>query len=80
MANFYEVTADYILARSDNRNHPDAEIAELHLSDEIIGLLKSGRIDNGLLCELAAHPDFPGLWRLTVWKPGKIPMWMRERS
>ena len=25
----------------------------------MIDLLKSGRIDNTLLCELAAHPDFP---------------------
>ena len=23
--------------------------------------LKSGRVDNSLLCELAAHPDFPRL-------------------
>ena len=28
-------------------------------SSETIDLLKSGRIDNTLLCELAAHPDFP---------------------
>ena len=27
----------------------------------MIDLLKSGRIDNTLLCELAAHPDFPRL-------------------
>lgn len=31
------------------------------MSDEMIELLKSGRIDNGLLCELATHPDFPRL-------------------
>ena len=30
-------------------------------SSETIDLLKSGRIDNTLLCELAAHPDFPRL-------------------
>lgn len=61
LADFYEVTADYILGRSKNRNHPNAELSELRLSDEMIELLKSGRIDNGLLCELAAHPDFPRL-------------------
>ena len=27
----------------------------------MIELLKSGRVDNSLLCELAAHPDFPRL-------------------
>ena len=27
----------------------------------MIELLKSGQVDNSLLCELAAHPDFPRL-------------------
>ena len=31
------------------------------MSDDMIELLKSGRVDNSLLCELAAHPDFPRL-------------------
>ena len=30
----------------------------LHLSDEMVALLKSGRINNRLLCELATHKDF----------------------
>ena len=33
-------------------------LRELHLSDEIVALLKSGRITNRLLCELATHKDF----------------------
>ena len=61
LAKFYEVTTDYILGRSKNRNHPNADLAELRLSDEMIELLKSGLIDNSLLCELAVHPDFPRL-------------------
>ena len=28
---------------------------------DMIELLKSGRVDNSLLCELATHPDFPRL-------------------
>ena len=40
------------------KNHPNADLADLHLSDGMIYLLKSGRIDNAMLCELAAHPDF----------------------
>ena len=28
----------------------------------MIELLKSGLVDNFLLCELAVHPDFPGSW------------------
>ena len=31
------------------------------MSDSMIELLKSGRVDNSLLCELAVHPDFPRL-------------------
>ena len=61
LAKFYEVTTDYILGRSKNRNHPNADLAELRLSDDMIELLKSGLVDNSLLCELATHPDFPQL-------------------
>ena len=61
LAKFYGVTADYLLGLSQTRNHPNADLADLHLSDDMIELLKSGRVDNSLLCELAAHPDFPQL-------------------
>ena len=33
-------------------------MTELHLNDEMVALLKSGRINNRLLCELATHKDF----------------------
>ena len=61
LAKFYNVTADYLLGLSETKNHPNADLADLRLSDEMIELLKSGRVDNSLLCELAAHPDFPRL-------------------
>ena len=61
LAKFYEVTVDYLPGRSLTKNHPNADLADLRLSDDMIELLKSGRIDNSLLCELAAHPDFPRL-------------------
>ena len=61
MAKFYEVTVDYLLGRSQTKNHPNADLADLRLSDDMIELLKSGRVDNSLLCELATHPDFPRL-------------------
>jgi len=59
LAKFYEVTTDYILGRSKNRNHPNADLADLRLSNDMIELLKSGLIDNSLLCELVVHPNFP---------------------
>ena len=58
LAKFYGVTADYLLGLSETKNHPNADLADLRLSDDMIDLLKSGRIDTALLCELAAHPDF----------------------
>ena len=61
LAKFYEVTVDYLLGRSQTRNHPNADLADLRLSDDMIELLKSGLVDNSLLCELATHPDFPRL-------------------
>ena len=61
LAKFYEVSVDYLLCRSETKNHPNADLADLRLSDDMIELLKSGRVDNSLLCELATHPDFPRL-------------------
>ena len=61
LAKVYEVTVDYLLGRSKTKNHPNAELADLRLSDDMIELLKSGLMDNSLLCELATHPDFPRL-------------------
>ena len=61
LAKFYGVTADYLLGLSETRNHSSADLADLRLSDSMIELLKSGLVDNSLLCELASHPDFPRL-------------------
>ena len=58
LAKFYGVTADYLLGLSETKNHANADLADLHLRDEVIELLKSGRINTVLLCEMAAHPDF----------------------
>ena len=59
LAKFYGVTADYLLGLSETRNHPNADLADLRLSDDMIELLKSGLVNNSLLCELATHPAFP---------------------
>ena len=61
LAKFYGVTSDYLLGLSETKNHPNADLADLRLSDDMLELLKSGRVDNSILCELAAHPDFPRL-------------------
>ena len=61
LAKFYEVSVDYLLCRSETKNHPNADLADLRLSDDMIEFLKSRLVDNALLCELATHPDFPRL-------------------
>ena len=43
LSKFYGVTADYLLGLTETRNHPNADLADLRLSDELIELLKSGR-------------------------------------
>ena len=49
LAKFYGVTADYLLGLSETKNHPNTDLADLRLSDDMIELLKSGRVDNSLL-------------------------------
>lgn len=58
LAKFYGVSTDYLLCLTENRNHPNTTLTELHLSDEMIDLLKSRRINNRLLCEIITHEDF----------------------
>ena len=61
LARFYDVSVDYLLCLSENRNHPDVELSGLHLSDEMVDLLRSGKINNRLLCEIATNEKFEKL-------------------
>ena len=58
LADFYQVSVDYLLGLTDNREYLNTPLAELHLTDEAVALLKSGRVNNRLLCEMMAHKDF----------------------
>ena len=58
LAQFYGVSTDYLMGVTEQKNRPDTALSELHLSDEMIELLKSGKINNRLLCELAGHKSF----------------------
>lgn len=58
LADFYQVSADYLLCLTDNRHPENTELTELHINDEMAELLKSGRINNRLLCEIATHEKF----------------------
>ncbi len=43
---------------SENRSECSSNISELRLDDDAIDILKSGNINNRLLCEIIKHPDF----------------------
>lgn len=58
LAKFYGVTADYLLGLTETKRHPNADLADLRLSDDMIDVLKERRVDTALLGELVAHPDF----------------------
>ena len=61
LAKFYGVTADYLLGLTETKRHPNADLADLRLSDAMIDILKEGRVDTALLGELVAHPNFTKL-------------------
>lgn len=58
LAEYYGLSMDYLLGLTENKNHPNTSLYELHLDDTTIDLLKSGAINNRLLCELICHPGF----------------------
>ena len=58
LAEFYGVSTDYLMGLTDNKEVPNANVQSLHLNDEMIELLRSGKINNRLLCERATHPNF----------------------
>ena len=51
LADFYQVSLDYLFGRTENRAQVNTPLAELHLDDKAVELLKSDRINNRLLCE-----------------------------
>lgn len=52
------MSMNYLLGRTENKNHPNTALYELRLSDAMVNLLKSGKMNNRLLCKLVTHPDF----------------------
>ena len=61
LADFYEVSIDYLFCRTENREQINTPLSELHLTDEAVALLKSGRINTRLLCEMMSHEKFAEL-------------------
>lgn len=57
LAEFYGVTTDYLLGMTENKR-PDAVLSDLHLSDGAVDVLRNGKFNHRLLCELIVHEDF----------------------
>lgn len=58
LADYYEVSADYLMGRTETKNHPNTALDELHLSDGAIDVLRDGKFNKRLLSEMICHPDF----------------------
>lgn len=61
LADFYTVSTDYLLGVEQSKNHPNIELAALHLSDDAIDSIKNGQFNKRLLSELLAHEKFQRL-------------------
>ena len=58
LAEFYGVSTDYLLGLTETKNHPSTTLSELHLSDAAIDILKSGKLNKRLICEIVCHENF----------------------
>ena len=58
LAEFYGVTTDYLLGVTENKKRPDAVLSDLHLGDGAVDVLRNGKFNHRLLCELIVHENF----------------------
>ena len=58
LADYYGVSSDYLMGRTEIKNHPNTALQELHLSDASIDVLRTGKFNHRLLSELICHKDF----------------------
>ena len=61
LVDYYGVSYDYLMGRTETKNHPNAALHELHLSDASIDVLRTGKFNHRLLSELICHKDFQRL-------------------
>ena len=58
LAKLYGVSTDYLLGLTEQKNHPNTELDALHLGDDAIEVLRTGKFNHRLLSELICHKDF----------------------
>ena len=58
LAELYHTSTDYLLGLTEQKNHPNTELDALHLGDDAIEVLRTGKFNHRLLSELICHKDF----------------------
>ena len=61
LAKFYGVTADYLLGLTETKSISNVDASSLHLSDELIEMLRSEQLNVAMLNEIAVQPGFEKL-------------------
>lgn len=79
LAALYDVGLDYLLGLTENKKHSGTSLADLHLSDDAVDILSSGRVNNRLLSELITHPEFARLMAdMEIYVDGIVSMQIRN--
>ncbi|OUQ37184.1 hypothetical protein B5E67_09080 [Faecalibacterium sp. An122] len=79
LAALYGVGLDYLLGLTENKKHSGTSLADLHLSDDAVDVLSSGKVNNRLLSELIAHPEFARLMAdMEIYVDGIVSMQIRN--
>lgn len=79
LAALYGVGLDYLLGLNENKKHSGTSLADLHLSDDAVDVLSSGKVNNRLLSELITHPEFARLMAdMEIYVDGVVSMQIRN--
>lgn len=58
LADFYHASTDYLLCRTELREHTNKSISDLHLNDDAVQILTDEKYNPRLLSELLSHKSF----------------------
>ena len=58
LADFYQVSTDYLLCRTELREHTNKSVSDLHLNDDAVQILTDEKYNPRLLSELLSHKSF----------------------
>ena len=79
LAALYGVGLDYLLGLNENKKHSGTSLADLHLSDDAVDVLSSGKVNTRLLSELITHPEFARLMAdMEIYVDGIVSMQIRN--